>query len=194
MAPVYPAIFTGGIDPYLWEPTPAVTTLDLKPYRIELTPFAGLLDQGGSHTVSLSVFGADNYFSVEATLYLYLDHNAATDTGALVADTINQTTKVAQGLLIGSASTAATVPIKLLAEGIVSEDTVPFIIDPTTGGVSVGANSGAASAAFYGASGAAGCVGRLLASSANVLTYEQQASNCTTAALSQAMETAIAKR
>ena len=306
VAPVYPAIFTGGIDPYLWEPTPAVTTLDLKPHRIELTPFAGLLDQRGPHTLSLSVFGADNYFSVEGTLYLYLDHDAATDTGALVADTlaapaptltnnltgtttitgtlvtastrnykiagtlatshgqvtttlngaalftntqsfditpstyiqnvvqdaetgtvttttspagttvatthfsyplavdvdetgtdtdtIDQTTKVAQGLLIGSASTAATVPVKLLAEGIVSEDTVPFIIDPGTGGVSVGANSGAASAAFYGATGAAGCVGRLLASSANVLTYEQQASNCTTAALTQAMESAIARR
>ena len=34
VAPVYPWIYTGGIDPYLWEPIPGVQTLDFKPYRV----------------------------------------------------------------------------------------------------------------------------------------------------------------
>ena len=42
VAPVYPWIFTGGIDPYRWEPITGIQTLDFKPYRVDLTPFAGL--------------------------------------------------------------------------------------------------------------------------------------------------------
>ena len=87
-APVYPWIFTGGIDPYLWAPIAGVQTLDFVPQSIELTPFAGLLDNGAPHTISLSVNGANNYFSATATLYLYLDHGAAADTGSVLADTI----------------------------------------------------------------------------------------------------------
>ena len=101
-------------------------------------------------------------------------------------DTILQTTKVGQGLLIGSAGTS-------LAEGILSQDTVPFVIDPSTGTVTLGANSGAASAAFYGSSGAGACAGRLLASAANVLEVETQASDCATAAMAASMEGAVTK-
>ena len=41
VAPVYPWIFTGGIDPFLWQPIPGVHTLNFEPYRVDLTPFAG---------------------------------------------------------------------------------------------------------------------------------------------------------
>ena len=33
VAPVYPWIFTGGIDPFLWIPIPGVQTLNFRPYR-----------------------------------------------------------------------------------------------------------------------------------------------------------------
>ena len=66
VAPVYPWIYTGGIDPYLWFPLPGVQTLNFVPYRVNLTPFAGLLSDGQPHTVSLSVYNADNYFSATA--------------------------------------------------------------------------------------------------------------------------------
>lgn len=281
-APVYPAIFTGGIDPSLWAPTPGVTTLDLKPFRTELTPFAGLLDTAGTHTIALSVAGADNYFSVTGTLYLFLDKGAASDRGALLADTLaaaapnvstvqntgsdgtltatvttssahgyvvtgrletshgvvkttvaqnstfsntqdfsisssvytqnvtqntlttqavattdgtgthtatqaavyplvadvtetgsgsfTQTTNVTQGLLLATFGSDGARPTSLLAEGIRTQDTVPFILDPTTGNYSVGANTGMASLAGFGSLGAAGCEGRVLQASANVLT------------------------
>ena len=88
VAPVYPWIYTGGIDPYLWRPIPGVQTLNFQPYRVDLTPFAATLSDGNPHTVSLNVFNADSYFSTTATLLLYLDHGSAQVTGGLTADTV----------------------------------------------------------------------------------------------------------
>jgi len=88
VAPVYPWIFTGGIDPYLWFPLPGVQTLIFTPYRVNLTPFAGILSNGQPHTVSLSVFNADDYFSATATLLLYLDKNATQVTGEIIKNTL----------------------------------------------------------------------------------------------------------
>ena len=66
VAPVFPWIFTGGIDPFLWFPIPGVQTLNFTPYRVNLTPFAGLLSDGKQHTVSVGVTNADSYFSATA--------------------------------------------------------------------------------------------------------------------------------
>ena len=88
VAPVYPWIYTGGIDPYLWEPIPGVQTLAFKPYSVELTPFVGAIDDGRAHTISLSVAGADNYFSVTGTLYLTLDHGSEAVRGAVTSNTL----------------------------------------------------------------------------------------------------------
>ncbi|MFZ1006139.1 MAG: peptide-N4-asparagine amidase [Candidatus Sulfotelmatobacter sp.] len=88
VAPVFPWIFTGGIDPFLWFPIPGVQTLNFTPYRVNLTPFAGLLSNGQPHTVSLSVFNADSYFSVTASLLLYLDASTSQITGAVTQNTL----------------------------------------------------------------------------------------------------------
>ncbi|HTU40381.1 MAG TPA: peptide-N4-asparagine amidase [Candidatus Aquilonibacter sp.] len=88
VAPVFPWIFTGGIDPYLWFPIPGVQTLNFIPYRVNLTPFAGLLSNGQPHTVSLSVFNADSYFSATASLLVYLDQDSSQVTGAITQDTL----------------------------------------------------------------------------------------------------------
>jgi len=91
VAPVFPWIYTGGIDPYLWAPLPGVQTLDFKPFPVNLTPFAGVLSNGKAHTLNVSVFGADSYFAVTGALYIYLDHNATTVTGAITQDTLGGT-------------------------------------------------------------------------------------------------------
>ena len=88
VAPVSPWIFTGGIDPFLWSPIPGVQTLNFKPYRVNLTPFAGLLSNGAPHTVSVSVYNADSYFSATASLLLYLDSGATQITGEITQDTL----------------------------------------------------------------------------------------------------------
>jgi hypothetical protein len=88
LAPVFPWIFTGGIDPFLWLPIPGVQTLNFTPYRVNLTPFAGLLSNGQPHTVSLSVYNADSYFSATASLLLYLDPGSTEVTGAVTQNTL----------------------------------------------------------------------------------------------------------
>jgi hypothetical protein len=88
VAPVYPWIFTGGIDPYLWSPIPGVQTLNFKPFRVELSPFAGLLSNGQTHNISLAVNGAANYFSVAGALFLYLDHGSTQVTGSVTSNTL----------------------------------------------------------------------------------------------------------
>lgn len=91
IVPISGWIFTGGIDPYLWRPIPGVQTLNFEPYRVDITPFAGLLDNGQPHTVSVSVVTGDpafqnnsQRFDTAATLLLYQDHNASSLTGGLL--------------------------------------------------------------------------------------------------------------
>jgi hypothetical protein len=88
VAPVFPWIFTGGIDPFLWFPIPGVQTLNMVPYRVNLTPFAGLLSNGQPHTVSLSVYNADSYFSATASLLLYLDSGSTQTSGGIIQNTL----------------------------------------------------------------------------------------------------------
>jgi len=116
VAPVYPWIFTGGIDPYLWFPIPGVQTMNFVPYRVDLTPFAATLDDGQPHTISLSVFNAADYFSATASLLLYLDHGSTQVTGALTGDTLTPPSPVItedihvdkNGDITGGVDTAST--------------------------------------------------------------------------------------
>ncbi|MEW9623533.1 peptide-N4-asparagine amidase [Rhodanobacter geophilus] len=88
LAPVYPWIFTGGVAPHLWLPTPAIQTTNFIPSRVDLTPFAGLLDDGKPHTVTVRVPGADHFFNVAANLLVYQDPRASQLSGELAQDTL----------------------------------------------------------------------------------------------------------
>ena len=88
VAPVYPWIYTGGVDPGLWIPIPGVQTLNLLPYRVDLTPFAGVLSDGQQHTVGVTVFNAFNFFTTVAALLVYEDHGSNHVTGAVTEDTL----------------------------------------------------------------------------------------------------------
>ncbi|NII09528.1 peptide-N4-asparagine amidase [Oleiagrimonas sp. C23AA] len=87
-APVYPWTYTGGVNPLLWRPTPDIQTLNFKPYRVDLTPFASVLDDGKPHTVSVRVLGAHDFFSVAANLLIYRDHGRKVLTGKLIRNTL----------------------------------------------------------------------------------------------------------
>ena len=88
VAPVYPWIYTGGLDPGLWRPIPGVQTLNFIPYRVDLTPFAGTLDDGQPHTVGVSVYNAYSYFTVTAQLLAFEDHGRHQLAGELTSDTL----------------------------------------------------------------------------------------------------------
>lgn len=88
LAPVYPWIFTGGVAPHLWLPTPAIQTTNFIPARVDLTPFAGLFDDGKPHTVAVRVPGTDHFFNVAANLLVYQDPHASQLSGGLTRDTL----------------------------------------------------------------------------------------------------------
>jgi len=88
VAPVYPFVNTGGIDPNLWIPIVANQTHLFKPYRVNLTPFAGLLSDGNTHTVSVGVYNADSYFLTTANLLVYQDHFSRKVTGGILTNTL----------------------------------------------------------------------------------------------------------
>ena len=89
VAPVYPWIYSGGIDPYLWEPIPGVQTLDFRPYRVDLTPFAGVLADGNPHVLGISVFNANGYFLATANLLIFTDHGRQRVSGGLLSNTLS---------------------------------------------------------------------------------------------------------
>jgi Peptide N-acetyl-beta-D-glucosaminyl asparaginase amidase A len=91
VAPVYPWLYTGAIDPLLWRPIPGVQTLNFVPYRVDLTPFAALLSDGAPHQVGVRVHNANHYFLVAASLLLDLDPGSARVTGAVTANTLAAT-------------------------------------------------------------------------------------------------------
>jgi len=88
VAPIFPWIYSGGINPSLWIPTPGVQTLNFKPSRVDLTPFAGNLDDGQPHVVSLQVFDAQDNFSVTAALLAFGDPDAQVVTGGVVSNSL----------------------------------------------------------------------------------------------------------
>ena len=93
IAPAYPWIFTGGEDPILWQPIPGVQTLQLQPYRVDLTPFVGVLSNGEPHTIAININGLNavnstGYFNTAASLLLYLDRSSKRVTGAVIEDTL----------------------------------------------------------------------------------------------------------
>jgi hypothetical protein len=89
IAPVYPWIYTGGVDPYLWEPIPGVQTLNFKPFRVNLTPFSGVLSDGNAHTIGLSVYNANSYFLATANLLVFTDPHAQRTNGGLLSNTLS---------------------------------------------------------------------------------------------------------
>ncbi len=89
LAPVSAWIFAGGIAPHLWLPTPGIQTLNFIPFRVDLTPFAGVLDDGKPHTVSVRVLGANRFFNVAANLLVYEDHERERLEGKLLEDTLS---------------------------------------------------------------------------------------------------------
>jgi hypothetical protein len=88
LAPAHPYIFTGGIDPDLWKPITGAQTLNFKPYRVNLTPFAGVLSNGSAHTFTLTNTGYLQGALVNGNLLLYLDKGSATVTGSVLSNTL----------------------------------------------------------------------------------------------------------
>ena len=125
VAPIYPWIFTGGIDPFLWRPIPAVHTLNFEPYRVDLTPFAATLDDGQQHTVAVSVYNANMYFSACANLLVYQDLGSTQVTGSLTSNSITPPDPMIDDSKIYSNGTIAGGPLFVTSDrGFTTEGVV----------------------------------------------------------------------
>lgn len=111
IAPVSPWVYTGFL-PDQWQPVPAAQTLDFVPYRVNLTPFAGLLNDGQRHTVAVSVFNDDSFFSETASLLLYLDHGSSQVSGALTQNTLTMPHPVIAENVTGTSTVTGTIGVK----------------------------------------------------------------------------------
>jgi hypothetical protein len=78
----FPYIYTGGFNPHMWTPIPAIDALNIPPYTIDLTPFADLLNTPPAHTkennhrISVKLNVLTDYWLIDSNLFLY--NNAAT--------------------------------------------------------------------------------------------------------------------
>jgi hypothetical protein len=110
IAPVSPWVFTGFL-PDQWVPIPAAQTVEFVPYRVNLTPFAALLSDGKPHTVAMSVFDDDDYFSVTGSLLLFLDKGSKQVTGELTKDTLTSPNPVENDSLQGTTTVTGTIGV-----------------------------------------------------------------------------------
>ncbi|MGW0767634.1 peptide-N4-asparagine amidase [Streptomyces sp. NPDC002676] len=96
IASPFPNVWTGGwSDPFLWYVIPAPGAFDVRPIEYDLTPYAGLLDDGRPHRVEVSVVGVpagQAGWSVPVNVLVWQDAHRAQVTGAL---TENKATDIA---------------------------------------------------------------------------------------------------
>jgi Peptide N-acetyl-beta-D-glucosaminyl asparaginase amidase A len=84
----FPNIFTGGVNPLLWRPMPAVDAFNLLPRDFDLTPFVGSLVDGAPHNVGVSVANAQSYWGLTPNLLLWTDPHSAQTTGGTTQNTL----------------------------------------------------------------------------------------------------------
>jgi hypothetical protein len=110
----FPFVYTGGVNPYLWRPISAINTLNMPAYRVDLTPFAGLLD--GKHTIAVNVLNNQDYWLLSGSLFLQEDQGHAT-TGSVTTDTLSFPTQAQSSTtaLIASISPSSNSQVDITA-------------------------------------------------------------------------------
>ncbi|MER5931894.1 peptide-N4-asparagine amidase [Streptomyces sp. NPDC002054] len=87
IAAPFPTVWTGGwSNPFLWYVTPAPRAFDVQPVVYDLTPFAGLLNDGRPHRIEVSVAGVpagQTGWSTPVNVLLWQDEARQVVTGAL---------------------------------------------------------------------------------------------------------------
>lgn len=89
IAAPFPTVWTGGwSNPFLWYVIPGPRAFDIKPIEYDLTPFAGLLNDGRPHDVEVSVVGVPEGqagWSTPVNVLVWQDAERARVTGGLTS-------------------------------------------------------------------------------------------------------------
>ena len=56
----FPVVYSGGVCPLLWRPLAGLYQFNVPPYAFDLAPFLGVLNDGGSHSLTVRVVGNNN--------------------------------------------------------------------------------------------------------------------------------------
>ncbi|MFI5688775.1 peptide-N4-asparagine amidase [Streptomyces sp. NPDC051636] len=87
IAAPFPNVWTGGwSNPFLWYVIPAPRAFDARPVEYDLTPFAGILNDGRPHRVEVSVLGVpegQTGWSTRVNVLVWQDAGRAHVTGGL---------------------------------------------------------------------------------------------------------------
>lgn len=110
----FPFVYTGGVNPLLWRPISAINTMDMPSYRLDLTPFAGLL--GGQHTITVNVLNNQDFWLLSGSLFFNEDHGHPTS-GSVTLDTLSfpTTAQATTTPLISDSSTTGNSQIDVTA-------------------------------------------------------------------------------
>jgi Peptide N-acetyl-beta-D-glucosaminyl asparaginase amidase A len=87
IASPFPYLYTGGANPYLWEPIPSPDVFNIPPYVFDVTPFAADLASPGPHSVTITILNNAGYWIVNANLLLF--EQSAPTVGALTGDSVS---------------------------------------------------------------------------------------------------------
>ncbi|GHF29786.1 hypothetical protein GCM10010218_08690 [Streptomyces mashuensis] len=89
IAAPFPAVWTGGwSNPFLWYVIPGPRAFDVRPVEYDLTPFAGLLNDGRPHRITVSVAGVPEGqagWSTPTNVLVWQDPGKQHVTGGLLA-------------------------------------------------------------------------------------------------------------
>lgn len=89
IAAPFPHVWTGGwSNPFLWYVVPGPRAFDIKPIEYDLTPFAGILNDGRPHRVEVDVAGVpegQSGWSAPVNVLVWQDAGKARVTGKLTA-------------------------------------------------------------------------------------------------------------
>ncbi|MCZ4509015.1 peptide-N4-asparagine amidase A [Streptomyces sp. ActVer] len=89
IAAPFPTVWTGGwSNPFLWYVIPGPRAFDIKPVEYDLTPFAGLLNDGRPHRIDVSVVGVPEGqagWSTPVNVLVWQDTKSKHVTGKLTA-------------------------------------------------------------------------------------------------------------
>jgi hypothetical protein len=89
IAAPFPTVWTGGwSNPFLWYVIPGPRAFDIKPVEYDLTPFAGLFNDGRPHRIDVSVVGVpegQSGWSTPVNVLVWQDAKSERVTGKLTA-------------------------------------------------------------------------------------------------------------
>ncbi|MGC0405400.1 hypothetical protein RKD27_008044 [Streptomyces sp. SAI-126] len=89
IAAPFPTVWTGGwSNPFLWYVVPGPRAFDVKPIEYDLTPFAGILNDGRPHRVEVAVVGVpegQSGWSTPVNVLVWQDAERAHVTGKLLS-------------------------------------------------------------------------------------------------------------